>query len=328
MPSNSEPAASPSMATVHNTFGVLYDAVVVSGVLYGAAVIQEWIYYQKYWRKDPPMNKLLVVLVLMTDTCQVVLLTESIYVYLVTGHLDPLAFSRTVKTLPVAIFPGAIIALLVRNFSAYRTYRLSKGNWILAASITVPSLAVFASTLFYATTALGYQDIAEFENIQKVSLAIAILGAVVDSLISVIIIHLLLSHKGHSDNRRTTDLLNFLIIFTFSTGVPTSLAAIASAISLAVAPHTMVYIFWFTLLGSLYTNSLMVTLNSRGYIRSRGSDEAIQVQSTLRFRPVTEIISGTRSGLPNSHHIAIRIHEQTEIDLELGRYPSESSESK
>ncbi|KAJ7688706.1 hypothetical protein B0H17DRAFT_1332039 [Mycena rosella] len=238
------------MTTVHNTFGILYDAVVISAVLYGAGVVQEWIYYQKYWRKDPLMNKLLVTLILMLDTCQAALLTESMYEYLVTGHLDPLAFSRAVKTLTVAAYPSAMIALMARNFSAYRVYRLSKGNYILAGFITLPSLAVFASTLFYATTALGYQELDEFKKIKNVSLSIAILAALVDSLISIIIIHLLIYHKGDNANRNTTDLLNLLIILTFSAGVATSFSTIACAISLAVAPDTLMYIFWFSLVGS------------------------------------------------------------------------------
>ncbi|KAJ7624160.1 hypothetical protein B0H17DRAFT_1218966 [Mycena rosella] len=139
---------------------------------------------------------------------------------------------------------------MARNFSAYRVYRLSKGNYILAGFITLPSLAVFASILFYATTALGYEEIDEFKKIKNVSLSIAILGALVDSLISVIIIHLLIYHKGDNTNRNTTDLLNLLIILTFSAGVATSFSTIACAISLAVAPDTLVYMFWFSLVGS------------------------------------------------------------------------------
>ncbi|KAJ7681261.1 hypothetical protein B0H17DRAFT_68328 [Mycena rosella] len=331
------------MATVHNTLGLMYDAVVISAVLYGAGILQYWIYYQKYSRKDPLMNRVLVALVLIVNTCQLGLLTASckfsggkselclitytVYEYLVTGHLDPLAFSRNVKTLTISIYPSATIVLMGRNFSAYRIYRLSNGNYILAGSITLPSLVIYGCILFSAATFMGYQDIAQFQNIKSLSLAIAVLGAVVDTLISVIIIHLLIYYKGDNTDRKTTDLLNYLIIFTFSAGLPVTLASVASAISLAVAPNTLVYIFWFSLLPNLYTNSLMVTLNSRAYIRSRGSDESIQMQSSLRFRSRPEIISSPRSG-PDDSPIAIRIRKPTENELDLDHYSTEDSESR
>ncbi|KAJ7652897.1 hypothetical protein B0H17DRAFT_1101268 [Mycena rosella] len=63
------------------SFGVMYTAVVISAALYGAGIVQGWIYYQKYWRKDPLMNKLMVVLVLTFDTCQHTLLTGASLVY-------------------------------------------------------------------------------------------------------------------------------------------------------------------------------------------------------------------------------------------------------
>ncbi|KAJ7663458.1 hypothetical protein B0H17DRAFT_1184916 [Mycena rosella] len=315
--------SSSAMATVDNTFGLMYNAVVISAVLYGAGIVQGWFYYQKYWRKDPMLNKILVALVMIFDTCQHVLLTESIYKYLVTGHLDELAFSRVVKTFIIEIYPTALIALLVRNFSVYRIYRLSKGNWILAGSVSILSLGSFASLLYYATSAVGFQDIAQLVEIKNTSIAIDVLGAGVDSLISIIMIYLLNSHKG--DIRKTTDLLNHLVY------QPVSLQSPPPYQWLAASPDTMVYIFWFLLLGSLYTNSLMVTLNARDYIRSRGNDQSIQMQSAIRFNSQPEIISTARQGLPSSdnHHIAIHIDKHTEVDLEEGdSHYSENSQYK
>ncbi|KAJ7703525.1 hypothetical protein B0H17DRAFT_1194059 [Mycena rosella] len=194
---------------------------------------------------------------------------------------------------------------MVRNFSAYRIYRLSTGNWILAGLVTLPSLAVFGSSLYYAAVALGYQDITELEHLKNIALEIAVLGA--DEL-------LIVCHRSEV----------YKIIFTLSSGIPTSFASIASATSLAVSPDTFVYFFWFTLLGGLYTNSMLVTLNSREYIRSRGSDEPIQMQSRLRFRSGTDVIARTPSGLPNHNPITIRIDKQTESDLQLVRRSTEN----
>ncbi|KAJ7648884.1 hypothetical protein B0H17DRAFT_1215466 [Mycena rosella] len=168
------------------------------------------------------------------------------------------------------------------------------GNWILAGLVTLLSLAVFGSSFYYAAVALSYQDITELEHLK-------------DELL--IVCHRSDFHK---------------IIFTLSSGIPTSFASIVSATSLAVSPDTFVYLFWFTLLGGLYTNSMLVTLNSREYIRSRGCDEPIQMQSALRFRSGTEVIARTPPGLPNHNPITIRIDKQTESDLQLVRRSTEN----
>ncbi|KAJ6499846.1 hypothetical protein DFH09DRAFT_1375926 [Mycena vulgaris] len=326
----------------------MYDVVVVSAALYGAGIVQGWFYYQKYFRKDPMMIKLLVALTLLCDTCHHVLLTESsksfiwkshsclsfcaVYVYLVTGHLDQLAFGRVVKTFVIEVYPSALIALIVRNFYAYRIYRLSNNNWMLGGSISFLSIGAFATILFYVTKLMGFDDILDLLAVKNIAVTVNIIGAGVDSLISVVMIFLL--HRQKGGNRKTTDLLNRLIIFTFAAGVPTSICALASAVSVLASPKTMLYMFWFLMLGSLYTNSLLVTLNARDYIRSRNNSEfeGIRMQSGLRFHSAADIMSPTRAVLPSSDNpITIRIDKHTEIDLERGGHgycTTDNSESK
>ncbi|KAJ6588251.1 hypothetical protein B0H19DRAFT_1247942 [Mycena capillaripes] len=239
----------------------MYDVVVVSAVLYGAGIVQAWFYYQKYWRKDPMMNKLMVGFVLLCDT----------------WHLNPQAFDRVVKTFVIEVYPSTLIALVVRKYAFIEG---SHGQELTAdlKLLRIPYLSP-----------VKLDAMADLLAVKNIAMAVDITGAVVDTLISVIMVYLLHSQKGA--NRKTIDLLNRLIIFTFAAGVPTSICALASAISVAASPDTMTYMFWFLMLGSLYTNSLMVILNARDYIRSKGNNEGIQMSSGLRFHSGADTLS-------------------------------------
>ncbi|KAJ7215625.1 hypothetical protein C8J57DRAFT_1396718 [Mycena rebaudengoi] len=63
-------------------------------------------------------------------------------------------------------------------------------------------------------------------------------------------------------------MINRLMVFTFNTGLPTSICALLVTICVAALPETFLYMFFFLLLGRLYTNSILVTLNCREYIKS------------------------------------------------------------
>ncbi|KAJ3875690.1 hypothetical protein F5051DRAFT_413640 [Lentinula edodes] len=73
-----------------------------------------------------------------------------------------------------------------------------------------------------------------------------------------------LLHRAKNSHKKTNSMLNRLIIFTFNTGLPVSFCALWACISINVWPTTFIYMFFFLL---LYTNSLLVSLNSRDFIK-------------------------------------------------------------
>ncbi|KAJ7485702.1 hypothetical protein FB451DRAFT_1168932 [Mycena latifolia] len=152
---------------------------------------------------------------------------------------------------------------------------------------------------------LKFNSTADFVTAQNLALAVNLVGALVDSVISVIMIFLLHAQKG--GNRKTTDLLNRLDTFQTHQSIRYPNERVCTSIR-----------------NIMYTNSLLVTLNARDYIRAKGNDEGIQMHSGLRFRSGTE-------GLPsNENHITIRIDKHTEIDADesQGYFSTENSESK
>ncbi|KAJ6620713.1 hypothetical protein B0H10DRAFT_2020188 [Mycena sp. CBHHK59/15] len=150
---------------------------------------------------------------------------------------------------------------------------------------------------------------AEVITLKKLSIAANTLSAITDIVISVVLIYLL--HSSKTGFRRTTDLMNRLIVFTFNTGLPTSFSALLATISIAIWPNTFLYIFFFLLLGRLYTNSILVTLNCREYIRE-ANNKATQDSYTVSASESAPRYRNPQT--PQRDRITVLIETDTVVD--------------
>ncbi|KAJ7765478.1 hypothetical protein DFH07DRAFT_366499 [Mycena maculata] len=263
--------------TVDNTYGLLFIAVVISASLYGAGILQFWMYIRRYHAQDSRVVKCLVVAVLICDTCQQALLCHAVYKYLVSSISDPTILLSVVNTLMIELFFSCAIATMVQQFYCWRIYKIGQ-SVLLAVAVSVVSWTSCAVLIVYSVKAVKLSLLGEVINLESLSIAANTLSAVADVTISLVLV-ILLQH-AKTGFKRSTDLVNRLMIFTFNTGLPTSICALVATICIAAFPNTFLYIFFFLLLGRLYTNSLLVTLNSREYIKSK-SDNASREQYSL-----------------------------------------------
>ncbi|KAJ7442325.1 hypothetical protein FB451DRAFT_1567688 [Mycena latifolia] len=292
--------------TIHNTYGLLFMAVVISASLYGAGILQFWMYIRKYHSQDPMVVKGLVVAVLICDTCQQALLSHAVYEYLVSSLADKAILLSVVNTLMIELYFSCAIATLVQQFYCWRIYKIGK-SWLLACAVSLVSWTSCVTLLVYSVKAVQLKLLAEVITLKTLSITANTLSAVADVTISVVLVILL--HSAKTGFKRSTDLINRLMVFTFNTGLPTSICAFVATISIAVFPNTFLYIFFFLLLGRLYTNSILVTLNSREYIKSaseNASREQYSLENSGRPRMPT---------VPARDAITIRIETDTMHDF-------------
>jgi len=263
--------------TIDNTYGLLFIAVIVSSTLYGTGILQFWMYIRKYHSQDPLIVKGLVIAVLICDTCQQALLCHAVYKYLVTSIADPTILPTVVNTIMIELFFSCAIATLVQQFYCWRIYKIGK-SIILALAVSLVSWTSCVTLLIYSSKAVQLTLFGEVIGLQKLSIAANTLSAAADIVISIVLVILL--HTAKTGFKRSTDLINRLMVFTFNTGLPTSVCALVATICVAAFPSTFLYIFFFLLLGRFYTNSILVTLNSREYIKS-SSENASREQYSL-----------------------------------------------
>ncbi|KAI9460428.1 hypothetical protein HD554DRAFT_1585974 [Boletus coccyginus] len=252
------------MEALDSTFGALLIGVVVSAALYGVTCIQTWYYYGHY-PSDPWYIKLLVAGVLVSDTCHQVLITHCAYTYLVTDFRVPAALGNIVWSLIIENFFNGFTTLFVQSFLAMRVYWLSNKSWLATGSVMTLVVGVFVLVLVYSILALPFQTFVQLSTLKALSMSVNAVGAAGDVLTTALLCTLL--QRSRTGIRRSDTLVNKLTVYAISTGLLTSICAMASLISIAAWPNTFIYIAFYFCLGRLYCNSLLATLNMRDSLR-------------------------------------------------------------
>ncbi|KIY71215.1 hypothetical protein CYLTODRAFT_419066 [Cylindrobasidium torrendii FP15055 ss-10] len=297
----------PALPTLDNTIGLLFDTAVIGAALYGAGVLQAWLYFRKFSKRDSIWVKGCVGAVLVFDTIQVVMITVSVYKYVITNHGNSAHLAVLEKTLIAELYFSGPIALLTQVFYAYRIYALSK-SFILAGLVVLLGLASFIILYTYSTMCMGFSMLAELIGPLATQLTMANTAITALCDISITVIMIVCLQRSKTGFRRSTDILNRLIIFVFNTGIPTTLCAIIAFAMVKGEPYTNLFMLFYLLMGRFYTNSLLVTLNSREYIHSGGTSGD---NSTRSGEISLHTVSGNLNP-QNMHHPTVSIRIETE----------------
>ncbi|KAF8909956.1 hypothetical protein CPB85DRAFT_1435440 [Mucidula mucida] len=333
----------PVISTLDNTLGLLYDAVLISSALYGAGCLQAWFYFRKYSQRDAWPIKATVGFILLCDTIQMTLLSASVYKYTVTFHGDNTALNIMEKFASPSAPAITRADVLLQNAShravLQRRYRISDSDvllvayfvsksWFLAGSVALLGWTSYLILFVYTIIVLKYEFLTDLLEQVPMSTTLNAFGAACDLAITVIMV--LYLEKSKTGFRKSTDMINRLIIFTFNTGIPTTICALMSLICLNAIPSTFLYIFFYLIMGRFYTNSILVTLNSRDYIRDgrRSEGSASNDISMNGFGTTGAFGNSGGRGIANPRtgpqEISIRI--DTNHHQEAGMYSKEYPE--
>ncbi|KAJ7156813.1 hypothetical protein C8R43DRAFT_1125394 [Mycena crocata] len=177
----------------------------------------------------------------------------------------------------------------------------------------VPFLKV-VSLVPYVAMSLLLNTFAELTDLKALSTTVNALAASGDVLIASILCFLLL--RSRTGFKRSDSMIKKLVLFFVNTTLITSLFAIASLISITVAPTTFIYILFFFCMGRLYSNSLLAILNARHIIVP--TDDGILTTNDMPlswrgFRPADRTRSFTRPELA----IKIDTSQESVADTDL-----------
>ncbi|PPQ82478.1 hypothetical protein CVT26_012758 [Gymnopilus dilepis] len=157
-----------------------------------------------------------------------------------------------------AIFLSMIMLLLV-----FGEFGVISTELTLSLRTSTPSHYVYNSDIRDSLPMTTYEELAKLKSLSIIVNALAAAG---DIVIAFSLCKLL--HTSRTGMHRSNRMINRLILFTINTGLLTSFCALASLVSIIAAGDTYLYIAFFFCIGRLYTNTLLVTLNSRKMIRS------------------------------------------------------------
>ncbi|KAF9039850.1 hypothetical protein BJ165DRAFT_1494415 [Panaeolus papilionaceus] len=256
---------------IDDTYGASLLGAFATAVLYGVTTLQTYFYFV-FYPKDSRSNKILIWVVWALDTVQMILVIMCMYHYLITNYSNPSVLPIGHWTLFISLLFNLIIACIVQSFFAFRIFYLSppRYRWYLLSAILVLVLAHFIFGLVTVVFMLRLKELARLQEITIFAATPFAIFAVLSDIIIAAALCILL-HGSKTGIKRTNALITTLIIFAINRCLLTSVVAIVEVIVFAIRPHSLWFIGLDFVIGKLYANSLLATLNSRAVIREKNS---------------------------------------------------------
>ncbi|KAJ3723379.1 hypothetical protein C8R42DRAFT_666072 [Lentinula raphanica] len=189
---------------------------------------------------------------------------------------------------------------------------MSNQNKPLTLLIVLFVLGEFACSVAFTISSLKLVTWEDLTQLKSLSMTVNVLGAVADVLIAAGLFYFL--HRSRTGFKKSDTMISKLIMFTVSTGLLTSICAVASLLSILIWGKTLIYVAFYFSLGRLYSNSLLATLNARKSIRGLDDDDGANVSFSLqtfsnKFRPARRNMTMA----PNQTNISIKIDTTQEL---------------
>ncbi|KAF9010320.1 hypothetical protein BDZ89DRAFT_511250 [Hymenopellis radicata] len=158
---------------------------------------------------------------------------------------------------------NAILAGMAQTFYVWRIYRLTKSIWL---PVLIQAVSLMQITFaFYFSIAVFVRGSA-IDKLFELSPEISVWlsgSAACDVLITTSLVWILSRRRNSSNFERTTSLISKLIRFTVETGAVTTAGALLELVLWLSCNQYNFHFIMFLVLGKLYSNVLMATLNSR-----------------------------------------------------------------
>jgi len=282
------------------TYGAIVIGVMFSIGLIGILTAQVWRYYNNF-PKDPKYLKLIVAYVWLVEILRSSFSVHGVYYYLVLEWGNPLALSNLVWSSQITLLMSPLIEVVVRFYFAYRVWIISRQNLIVTPFICLLALANFSigvGTWGFSQTDTKVTDHTDLlRNFGTAGLALSI---ATDWSISLSLIFFL--NKNRSGMSRTNDIINRIVFYTVNLGLITSVTDIVILV-LSLwnsATPQLYFLAIFQVIGNLYANSLMASLNSRAAMREKDPNVALSDFSTFEAGSGPQAGSTTAGSIPRS----------------------------
>jgi len=287
------------MVDIAKSYGALLIGGLFASLLSGFVVIQVFVYFKLY-RTDPRLLKGLVLIVWLLDTSHTICIWLSLWNYLILDYGKPEAIGNIATSLAMSVLITALLTVFVHMFFARRIFLLSKRNFFLTMPIVI--LAILRLVSASSTTAFMVK-LRNFDTFKKevrwVFTTGLALSTTVDILITLSLFFLLQTSRTGAE--KSNAVIDSLIMYSFETGLLTCAGTIASMLCWITMPTNLIFMGLHFVIGKLYANSLLVTLNSRENTRelmirhgrssshSHSGDHAVHVIDPRRHnRPRSE----------------------------------------
>ncbi|KAF7348028.1 hypothetical protein MSAN_01755200 [Mycena sanguinolenta] len=253
--------------------------------LYGMLIVQVYLYSEMF-PNDSRGIKAFVWSMFFLETVFTLLITIAAWNDYGPGwgDIDTLSiFDWSWDPLPPL---SGFLAGMAQSFYIWRISKLTKKRWVLVLIASVMITQVTVAFYYGIRVALeGRTSTQLFALSPEITLWL-IGSAVCDVSITVTLVIILSAQKRRTSFQRTTGVINKLIRFSVETGCVTSVGAIIDVTLWLTTKEWNFHLIAFLVLGKLYSNVLMATLNCRAPLfRSHSETTTAMPQSSLWAEP-------------------------------------------
>ncbi|KAH9935962.1 uncharacterized protein BXZ73DRAFT_100434 [Epithele typhae] len=319
------------LVDIHNTFGAAYIGSLASMGLLGATVLQAWFYYNSF-PEDPKWIKLMVFCVVAIEFIRSTFTAHAVYYYLVLNWGNVLGLQGIVWSLSSIVITTNIGELFGHLYFAWRIYMFSVG-WMrpvltgLVVVLTFWNFGMGTATFVNLAQATNINDYTGGAQTVLAPFALATAIATDVAIAACLVFLLSRTRTGFS---RTNRIINLLMFYAIQVGAITVLADVAVIILNHYIDRVgFAYIGVYAVIGNLYANSLLASLNARTALKSNLSTVLSSMQAATGRSHSTGQSSTIRSAgspkiTPNDRAIHLQTFESATGAAEAYAYrPSE-----
>jgi len=264
---------------IPKSFGALLLGGLFASLLTGLVFVQVVVYFKMY-PGDRRQIKALVLVIWFLDTSHTAFIWSSLWSYLIDDYGFPMVVDEIHWSLAMTIVMTAILTFFVHLFFAHRIFILGRRNyWLAAPIVTLAFLRLFSASVTTGQM-LHLGTFSRFkEKIRWIFTTGLSLSTAVDVLITASLFGLLQSSRTGAANLNAV--IDALIKYSFETGALTCAGTAVSMICWLTMPNNLIFMGLHFVIGKLYANSILVTLNTRDTIRRTRSKRSLRDPSTL-----------------------------------------------
>ncbi|KAL4257221.1 DUF6534 domain-containing protein [Pleurotus pulmonarius] len=274
----------------------LLFGLVVSCPFFGISIAQSIYYYKTYPTDSRSLKSFIGVLTLL-ESVHTILITQSTKYWYLDSGLKP----TFPPTLLASGYVTYVVISLVQMAYMGRVYALSAGNkWISTILCLMTSIQIICGFGMNSTLATHVVIISIHHTSAEIFGGLQLAASVVcDVLITSSLVFYLRDNRG--EFKRTQNVVDRLVIYSINIGMVTSIISLSALITRQwfAMPDNFIFSTFHILIGKVYFNSWLVTLNARKTMRKHLDGRLL----SLPFPPP--------SLLP-SHSISVDLSSQAE----------------
>jgi len=238
--------------------------VSVRFVLGGMVNLQGMLYFRSY-KKDTSPIKLLVFAVWLLDNLHTGFVWGALWIALIKWNgeqsTDPIPWC-----IALTLIITAIVTFLVQCFFAHRVFLISRRNLFMTLPVLALTLLRLIASCISTWKMLRNLSFIQFRvhAFWVFTLGLAV-SSVVDILLTTLLVYLFRTNRTETGHLNQT--IDTLILYGVEAGSITCLATFISMVFWITVPYNLVFLGIHVVIGKLYANSLLATLNTRESIR-------------------------------------------------------------